>query len=62
MATPAIQDRSSRRRLSGEGVDQPFAALAAVDVRTAIIIAYDDSDGWYDHVMPPIVRTSERRV
>jgi len=27
--------------------------------QTAIIIAYDDSDGWYDHVMPPIVRTSE---
>jgi phospholipase C len=25
----------------------------------AIIIAYDDGDGWYDHVMPPIVRTSE---
>jgi phospholipase C len=25
---------------------------------TAIIIAYDDSDGWYDHVMPPIVRGS----
>jgi phospholipase C len=24
----------------------------------AIIIAYDDSDGWYDHVMPPIVRHS----
>jgi phospholipase C len=23
-----------------------------------IIIAYDDSDGWYDHVMPPIVRHS----
>ena len=21
---------------------------------TAVIIAYDDSDGWYDHVMPPI--------
>ena len=21
----------------------------------AIIIAYDDSDGWYDHVMGPIV-------
>jgi phospholipase C len=19
------------------------------------VIAYDDSDGWYDHVMPPIV-------
>ncbi|WGS18084.1 MULTISPECIES: alkaline phosphatase family protein [unclassified Bradyrhizobium] len=25
---------------------------------TAIIIAYDDSDGWYDHQMPPIVNTS----
>jgi phospholipase C len=24
----------------------------------AIIVAYDDSDGWYDHVMPPIVRHS----
>jgi phospholipase C len=24
----------------------------------AIIIAYDDSDGWYDHVMPPIVNES----
>jgi phospholipase C len=25
---------------------------------TAIIISYDDSDGWYDHVMPPIVTRS----
>ena len=25
---------------------------------TAIFIAYDDSDGWYDHVMPPIVNQS----
>lgn len=25
---------------------------------TAVIIAYDDSDGWYDHVMPPIVNHS----
>jgi phospholipase C len=25
---------------------------------TAIIIAYDDSDGWYDHVMPPIISPS----
>jgi phospholipase C len=25
---------------------------------TAIIIAYDDSGGWYDHVMPPIVSQS----
>ena len=26
---------------------------------TAIIIAYDDSDGWYDHVMSPIVNDSQ---
>jgi phospholipase C len=25
---------------------------------TAVILAYDDSDGWYDHVMPPIVNGS----
>jgi phospholipase C len=25
---------------------------------TAIVIAYDDSDGWYDHQMPPIVNMS----
>jgi phospholipase C len=25
---------------------------------TAVIIAYDDSDGWYDHVVPPIVNGS----
>jgi phospholipase C len=27
--------------------------------RTAIVIAYDDSDGWYDHVMPPIISKSD---
>jgi phospholipase C len=26
---------------------------------TAIVIAYDDSDGWYDHVMDPIVNQSQ---
>jgi phospholipase C len=25
---------------------------------TAVIIAWDDSDGWYDHVMPPLVNPS----
>jgi phospholipase C len=25
---------------------------------TAVVIAYDDSDGWYDHVMPPIFNPS----
>ena len=24
----------------------------------AVIIAADDSDGWYDHVMPPIINRS----
>jgi phospholipase C len=24
-----------------------------------VIIAYDDSDGWYDHAMPPIVNQSQ---
>jgi phospholipase C len=28
----------------------------------AVIIAYDDSDGWYDHVMPPIVNGSASAV
>jgi phospholipase C len=26
---------------------------------TAVVIAYDDSDGWYDHVMPPLVSPSQ---
>jgi phospholipase C len=26
--------------------------------RMVVIIAWDDSDGWYDHVMPPIVNRS----
>lgn len=25
---------------------------------TAVVIAWDDSDGWYDHQMPPLVNTS----
>ena len=29
---------------------------------TAVIITYDDSDGWYDHVMPPIVSQSNDRI
>jgi phospholipase C len=29
---------------------------------TAVIITYDDSDGWYDHVMPPIVSQSRDAI
>jgi len=28
----------------------------------AILITYDDSDGWYDHVMPPIMSKSNDPV
>lgn len=30
--------------------------------RMAIFIAWDDSDGWYDHVMPPIVSRSNSQA
>jgi phospholipase C len=29
---------------------------------TAIIVLYDDSDGWYDHVYPPLVNSSSLSV
>jgi phospholipase C len=29
---------------------------------TAVIITYDDSDGWYDHALPPIVNGSNSNV
>jgi phospholipase C len=29
---------------------------------TAIIIAWDDSDGWYDHVMPPVLTQSQTGI
>ena len=29
---------------------------------TAVIITYDDSGGWYDHVMPPIVSQSSDKA
>jgi phospholipase C len=29
---------------------------------TAIIVTYDDSDGWYDHQMGPIIRQSEDKT
>ena len=29
---------------------------------TAVIVSYDDSDGWYDHAMPPIVNGSASSV
>lgn len=29
--------------------------------RLAVVISYDDSDGWYDHVMPPVVNQSQTK-
>jgi len=28
----------------------------------AVVVAYDDSDGWYDHVAPPLLRPSESQA
>ncbi|BCJ30322.1 phospholipase C [Actinocatenispora sera] len=45
--------------------EQRFLASTLNDIQsskqwksTAVVIAYDDSDGWYDHVSPPIVNGS----
>jgi phospholipase C len=41
-------------------VDTVNRLMRSPEWRTmAIIIAYDDSDGWYDHVMPPVVNESQ---
>ncbi|HLI55600.1 MAG TPA: alkaline phosphatase family protein, partial [Actinomycetota bacterium] len=29
---------------------------------TAVVITYDDSDGWYDHVLAPVVTSSETSI
>jgi phospholipase C len=29
---------------------------------TAVVIAYDDSDGWYDHAMPPVLIGSQTQL
>jgi phospholipase C len=41
-------------------VEQVVSALRASPewASTAIVLAYDDSDGWYDHQAPPIVNPS----
>ena len=35
------------------------ATYELVEWSTAIVIAYDDSDGWYDHAMDPVVKQSD---
>lgn len=48
--------------------EQRFLVPAINDVQqsrdwrsTAIIVAWDDSEGWYDHQMPPIINSSHDR-
>jgi phospholipase C len=36
--------------------------LVQILQNTAIIIAWDDPDGWYDHVVPPVVQRSNTAV
>jgi phospholipase C len=35
-----------------------FLQTSGYWANTVVVIAYDDSDGWYDHQMPPIVNQS----
>lgn len=54
---------------SGPLLEQTFLVNTVNEIQrlsqwndTAIIITYDDSDGWYDHVMPPIISQSDDPV
>jgi phospholipase C len=61
----ATQSETGHPTKSGPLLEQTFlvntinALMQSPDWPTmAIFITYDDSDGWYDHVMPPIVNES----
>ena len=53
MATPATRTRSTSRRSWSTTINQ-LEKLPSWK-STAVVIAYDDSDGWYDHQMGPII-------
>jgi phospholipase C len=54
---PGYSDPLLAQQFIVETVNQLMAAPEWSTM--AIIIAYDDSDGWYDHVMPPTVNESQ---
>ena len=63
LKAPAFQD--GHARYSNPLDEQNFIVQVVSAVQaskdwgsTAIILAYDDSDGWYDHQAPPIVNVS----
>jgi phospholipase C len=59
----AFQDAHPGNSTPGDEQDFLNSVFAAVSnssewASTAIVLAYDDSDGWYDHQAPPIVNRS----
>ena len=65
MKAPAFQDGHagySNPIDEGNFITSVVRALQATQewTSTALVIAYDDSDGWYDHQSPPIVNPSNR--
>jgi phospholipase C len=63
LKAPSYQDAHSG--FSGPLLEQTFLVNTINQIQklpewdsTAVIVAYDDSDGWYDHVFPPLVSES----
>ena len=52
--TPGNSDPLDEQRFLADTIDQ--IEQSSYWPNTAIVIAYDDSDGWYDHQIGPIVR------
>jgi phospholipase C len=67
LKAPAYQDAHAGY---SEPIDEQAFIISVVNAvadspewdTTAIVILYDDSDGWYDHQMPPIVNPSTSGV
>ncbi len=63
LKAPGIQDAHAGYSTPGDEQDFVVSVVNAIAespewASTAIILAYDDSDGWYDHQAPPIVNRS----
>jgi phospholipase C len=63
LKAPGFQDAHAGYSTPGDEQDFVISVVNAVAsspewASTAIVIAYDDSDGWYDHQGPPIVNRS----
>jgi len=63
LKAPAYQDGHAS---NSDPLDEQQFVVSAINAlqdlpqwnETAVIITYDDSDGWYDHVMSPVVSAS----